>query len=139
MEQSCVHLVVSLYFGVRTDHTLYSLTSYLFKINTTKEIAADEILAIDLNLAVLRSSVQPVVITRMVILRQGRNALQPVSRLPTETLCEIMASCVASECQTRPWLVLSQICTRWRNIALGYPVLWTVLDLSHPELTRMVR
>ncbi|KAA1470942.1 hypothetical protein DENSPDRAFT_849910 [Dentipellis sp. KUC8613] len=67
--------------------------------------------------------------------------LSPISRLPTELLAHIflfhaVQSHVFSPTQPPPtWIALSQVCQRWRYIALGYPQLWTHIVLSNKHWT----
>ena len=72
-------------------------------------------------------------------LKSRRNALAPISRLPPEIIANIFiflsqpADCVqilAGEEQDLAWLRISQVCHRWREIALSHPRLWGHIDFS---------
>lgn len=60
------------------------------------------------------------------------------ARLPPELLCRIFAYCVPTTLahprsksrRDACWIGFSQVCRRWRAVALADPWLWTVLDLS---------
>ncbi|KAK1229537.1 hypothetical protein PQX77_007363, partial [Marasmius sp. AFHP31] len=88
-----------------------------------------------------------------------KSAVSLHRRLPNEILTEIFVLCVdrdtsivnrhttysdrnndypsTLDTKKSPW-VLSQICARWRNLALSLPKLWSAIDLSwEPELTQI--
>ncbi|KAI0041445.1 hypothetical protein FA95DRAFT_1477606, partial [Auriscalpium vulgare] len=66
-------------------------------------------------------------------LRQQRNSLLPVGRLPTELLRIIFAfSSETDRAWTEEgpttkigWLTVTHVCQRWRYVALEHPGLWT--------------
>lgn len=66
--------------------------------------------------------------------------LHPIRRLPRELLQEIFRRCMCfddhfdsvKENASVPWL-LSQVCRSWRDAAIGFPVLWSLLVISLPE------
>ncbi|THH08939.1 hypothetical protein EW146_g8831 [Bondarzewia mesenterica] len=66
-------------------------------------------------------------------LKERRNDLQYISRLPNETLEIIFYLCSISEWPTTPWsrqfwpawTQLTYVCRRWRRVALNYPRLWS--------------
>jgi hypothetical protein len=41
--------------------------------------------------------------------------------------------------ETPQWLAFSQVCHRWRAVALAHPSLWARYDLRHHELSKEVR
>ncbi|KAI0046761.1 hypothetical protein FA95DRAFT_1572960 [Auriscalpium vulgare] len=65
-------------------------------------------------------------------LRQQRNALPPVARLPPETLRNIFAFCSEVDepwIEKGPgsylgWLAVTHVCQRWRDVALSHTGLW---------------
>ncbi|KAJ7152914.1 hypothetical protein C8R46DRAFT_1228473 [Mycena filopes] len=62
----------------------------------------------------------------------------PVHRLPVELLGEIFLACLPPDKYTRANaklapLVVSWVCTSWRNIALSLPKLWSSLALEPPH------
>ncbi|KAF5357585.1 hypothetical protein D9758_007479 [Tetrapyrgos nigripes] len=95
-------------------------------------------------------------------LQTRRNSLVPISRLPNELLSTILMFCSqlkpdddndndlrlfppSRQRDRWPWTTVSHICSHWRNVALGCPVLWSCLDFSRPawvpamvERSRMV-
>ncbi|KAI0051928.1 hypothetical protein FA95DRAFT_1618635, partial [Auriscalpium vulgare] len=66
-------------------------------------------------------------------LREQRNSLVPVGRLPTEIIRNIFTLSSEidrpwiHECPTTKigWLTVTHICQRWRHVALEHPGLWT--------------
>ncbi|KAL0950146.1 hypothetical protein HGRIS_010142 [Hohenbuehelia grisea] len=74
-------------------------------------------------------------------LRSERNAIVPISALPAELLVDIfqyLTEMELSDCDgkwSRHQLYLvpaTHVCRSWRNIALGYPFLWTTFLLYMP-------
>ncbi|TFK67004.1 hypothetical protein BDN72DRAFT_961333 [Pluteus cervinus] len=62
-------------------------------------------------------------------LRAARNALAPIYDLPTEVMTTIfLLVFYSSTPKGHLSLVLSWVSQRWREIALGIPTLWTVVD-----------
>ncbi|KAJ3985285.1 hypothetical protein F5890DRAFT_1511342 [Lentinula detonsa] len=62
---------------------------------------------------------------------------QSVDHLPVELLQEIFSYLLPGrdwrlDCSPPPHLVLVQICTYWRSIALSYPRLWATFMIVHP-------
>ena len=62
-------------------------------------------------------------------LRQRRNTLSPISSLPTEVIAAIFYLLCE---QPDVYLVLpvSHVCSRWREIALDHPLLWSHLNFA---------
>ncbi|KAF7299762.1 F-box domain-containing protein [Mycena chlorophos] len=70
--------------------------------------------------------------------------LSPIRRLPHDMLQEIFKACMPADrniamSSSEPPLVLSRICSRWRNIALGTPMLWSKLHVVEPAAGTVVR
>ena len=73
-------------------------------------------------------------------LRHRRNALAPVSSLPTEVILTIftllrtpgeLSFFIPDEKPDRlAWLRVAHVCHQWREIALRYPLFWSHLDFS---------
>ncbi|KAJ6476775.1 hypothetical protein C8R47DRAFT_1020763, partial [Mycena vitilis] len=61
-------------------------------------------------------------------IRSHEAAVSPLRQLPTEILCRIFVTALKPlanfELPKAPWH-LGQICKRWREIAIGMPVLWS--------------
>ncbi|KAI0037795.1 hypothetical protein FA95DRAFT_1471485, partial [Auriscalpium vulgare] len=65
-------------------------------------------------------------------LRQKRNSLLPVARLPPETLRHIFAFCSDNDYPLMEnrrsnhmgWLAVTHTCRRWRDVALEHSGLW---------------
>lgn len=59
--------------------------------------------------------------------------LGPISLLPTEVIANVFLCCVADNCdvsaRSAP-LVLTQVCSSWRKIALRIPQLWASFNLN---------
>jgi hypothetical protein len=72
-------------------------------------------------------------------LRHQRNALAPVSSLPTEIITIIfsflphMLSAISPHKKRDPlvWLRVSHVCHQWRDIALNQPVFWSHVDFTN--------
>ncbi|KAF8872624.1 hypothetical protein BD779DRAFT_331115 [Infundibulicybe gibba] len=65
-----------------------------------------------------------------------------IMHTPTDIIREIFLQCVLAPCQlppslTEPRLVLTHVCSAWREIALDMPKLWTdiILDPRHPGMS----
>ena len=84
-------------------------------------------------------------------LKACRNALAPISRLPPELLSTIFTYTASASIHSewlpesrlypfwrRPmaWMKVTQVCRRWRAVALQCPMLWTHICLSDYHLTR---
>ncbi|KAH9070739.1 hypothetical protein EDB83DRAFT_361810 [Lactarius deliciosus] len=71
-------------------------------------------------------------------LKLHRNALAPISSLPTEVITTIFSflrasSSFAGNCLA--WLRVAHVCHRWREIALNQPLLWSHVDFTTLTLT----
>ncbi|KAH9161215.1 hypothetical protein EDB89DRAFT_755179 [Lactarius sanguifluus] len=74
-------------------------------------------------------------------LKLRRNALAPISSLPTEVVTTIFSflrvprasSSFAGNCLA--WLRVAHVCHRWREIALNQPLLWSHVDFTTLTLT----
>lgn len=53
-----------------------------------------------------------------------------ISRLPPEMLYRIFIMAASDEVAAPRWFAFSQVCQRWRAVALGCPMLWTTIDFS---------
>jgi hypothetical protein len=63
-------------------------------------------------------------------LRQRRNTLSPISSLPAEIIAGIFLLARLPDERGRPDLRVSQVCRRWREIVLDYPVFWSHVDVT---------
>jgi F-box-like len=74
---------------------------------------------------------------RIRTLKSRRNELSPISRLPTELLCNIFSVSILwipnSPKPNLNWANFSQVSQHWRSLALGAPELWTNIPLSYPR------
>ncbi|KAK7685798.1 hypothetical protein QCA50_011144 [Cerrena zonata] len=61
----------------------------------------------------------------------AENLQKTVVKLPTEILSEIFLICRYS-LPSSGWMQITQICHRWRQIALQLPRLWNQINLSRP-------
>ncbi|TFK36661.1 hypothetical protein BDQ12DRAFT_713938 [Crucibulum laeve] len=71
------------------------------------------------------------------ILEAHKAVLSPIRKIPTEVLAEVFVHCITNErfispSLTSPPLLLTSICSTWRNIALTTPGLWAsiLVDVS---------
>lgn len=81
-------------------------------------------------------------------LKSQRNTFAPISRLPTEILCEIFSLMKIIEPHRvyrvggKPplqWFKVTWISRHWRNVAIGSPSLWTDPPLGHlPRVEQML-
>ncbi|KAF8264774.1 hypothetical protein EI94DRAFT_1737669 [Lactarius quietus] len=62
-------------------------------------------------------------------LRHRRNALAPVSSLPTEVVL-IIFSLVREDDIFLSWLQVAHVCHQWREIALNLPYFWSHVDFT---------
>ncbi|KAJ3522050.1 hypothetical protein NMY22_g12054 [Coprinellus aureogranulatus] len=76
-------------------------------------------------------------------IEEHRALLAPIRRVPVDVLQEIFytitadsdASSPSSDLSPRnPSLIISQVCRRWRDVALASPHLWTTLGIRCPRL-----
>jgi hypothetical protein len=82
-----------------------------------------QIAAMEANLAKLKSDRENAVALAV----SHEACLSPHSYYPVEILCEIFRLAVEMTCD--PW-ILGQICRRWRRIALGFPPIWSSIDID---------
>ncbi|CAA7258931.1 unnamed protein product [Cyclocybe aegerita] len=76
------------------------------------------------------------------------SSLQPIFRLPAELLYEIFSEYIRNTCKppsepelspsvsydaTNSPFTLGQVCSRWRNVAMSFPDLWTTIIISNPR------
>ena len=76
------------------------------------------------------------------VLRLRRNALAPISSLPTEVMLTIFSLMHAPRTSSRfilghgekldslEWLHMAHVCHRWREIALNQPLFWSHFDFT---------
>ncbi|CAE6401642.1 unnamed protein product [Rhizoctonia solani] len=79
--------------------------------------------------------------------KQGRihNDMQGINKLPAELLSRIFVIGEASDRSTRPRMryytgfqeVVTRVCYRWREVAIGCPILWTYIHITRPSLYRL--
>ncbi|EIN04697.1 hypothetical protein PUNSTDRAFT_122732 [Punctularia strigosozonata HHB-11173 SS5] len=70
-------------------------------------------------------------------LRERRNSLAPVNRLPPEVLTSVFQLCVLNATPSRCGHAFVAVSRRWREVALGAAILWTLLPRSTTELTEL--
>ena len=88
--------------------------------------------AIDAEITALEESIR--------VLKHRRNALAPISSLPTEVIdaiflfarATVSASSAAPSKRTDPlsWLRVSHVCHQWREIALNQPLFWNHVNFA---------
>lgn len=72
-------------------------------------------------------------------LRQQRNNLSPVCRLPPEILCMIFHLCINDTRRnvmglaTIHWYFFTHVCSLWRRIAIHNPALWNFITFDQPR------
>lgn len=82
-------------------------------------------------------------------LKATSNSFSLVNRLPPEILLRIFRWCTYRHVLSDPyrehayyeaprWLSFSQVCSRWRRLALADPSLWTHIHPSKTQLTKMM-
>lgn len=75
-------------------------------------------------------------------LKSRRNALAPISRLPSETLATIFTLLSASAWDERPahleWVRVAHVCRRWREAALNHPRFWSYINFTKLTSAGMV-
>jgi hypothetical protein len=67
-------------------------------------------------------------------LRHRRNALAPISSLPTELIAAIFSFSRLPEDRHLAWLRVAHVCHQWRDIALNQPLFWTHVDFTNLTL-----
>lgn len=76
-------------------------------------------------------------------LRSHRGSFS-VATFPPEVLPHIFKYCTDVDYldhtpkARKNWLAFSQVCTGWRHVAISCPSLWTMPDLSKPDLAKMM-
>jgi len=70
-------------------------------------------------------------------LKTRRNTFAPISCLPTEVLCRIFLLVRDSTADWKPllWIKVTHTSLHWRNVALTFPNLWTLLPLENAQWT----
>ncbi|KAJ3523724.1 hypothetical protein NMY22_g11311 [Coprinellus aureogranulatus] len=79
--------------------------------------------------------------THMQKINEFQALLSPVRALPTDILGEIFLACLnvyleedpAARMGKHPAGILSQVCKLWRELALGMPKIWSVIDVWLPK------
>ncbi|KAF8334867.1 uncharacterized protein EI90DRAFT_370323 [Cantharellus anzutake] len=65
---------------------------------------------------------------------QVKSSLTPVNLIPVEIMRQMFSNCITavddSKAVRSTVMALSQVSTRWREIAIGHSSLWSLLDLS---------
>nr|GAT48483.1 predicted protein [Mycena chlorophos] len=100
-----------------------------------------------LRLHTLDAAIQKLEQERVVLLAhiaKHETLLSPIRRLPHDMLQEIFKACMPEDrnvamSSSEPPLVLSRTCSRWRNIALGTPMLWSKLHVVEPAAGTVAR
>ncbi|KAK1223090.1 hypothetical protein PQX77_014018, partial [Marasmius sp. AFHP31] len=73
---------------------------------------------------------------------QRSSSLATIFNLPNELLLEVFAYCAAHRpdppSSAPPWIGFSQVCQRWRSIALSAPTLWSEPDLRIPDMGELM-
>ncbi|KAH8987724.1 hypothetical protein EDB86DRAFT_3081903 [Lactarius hatsudake] len=92
----------------------------------------DQRQSIDAEIRSLEESIQA--------LRRRRNALAPISSLPTEVVVTIfsflrvrvtlLAFKLGAKSEGPAWLRVAHVCHRWREIALNQPLFWSHVDFT---------
>ncbi|TFK68655.1 hypothetical protein BDN72DRAFT_663036 [Pluteus cervinus] len=68
-------------------------------------------------------------------LRELRNSVLPISRVPTEILLEVFLRCHELDYgRSKSRLVLSWVSRHWRYLVLGHPALWSSIDIFQTDL-----
>jgi hypothetical protein len=67
----------------------------------------------------------------------------PLNRLPAELLARVLYFCMPlnwgiNDAALRRFMALTNVCSRWREVALNTPALWAQAPCFQPELTSMV-
>ncbi len=70
-------------------------------------------------------------------LKTQRNAHAPISKLPDEVLLEIFMVMMALF-SFEAWHEVAHVCHRWRNVAVGAPMLWINPPMGHHHLTTLM-
>ncbi|KAN0138246.1 hypothetical protein V8E53_004135 [Lactarius tabidus] len=93
--------------------------------------------AIDAELKSLEESIQK----SFRALRRCRNALAPISSLPTEVIAAIFsifrsfdAPLAGGKRDHLAWLRVTHVCHQWREIALNNPIFWSHIDFTNITL-----
>ncbi|KAI0041168.1 hypothetical protein FA95DRAFT_1477476, partial [Auriscalpium vulgare] len=78
------------------------------------------------------------------VMRSRRNTLIPIHRLPPEILTRIFMLCaehsrdvwqktIGIQRTTIGWIAITYVCRRWRQLALGFAGLWTMVTFTLGE------
>jgi hypothetical protein len=87
--------------------------------------------AIDAEIESLKESIRESVRA----LRQRRNALAPISSLPTEIIDDILLRVGANRGNSGlAWLRVAHVCRLWREIALNQPLFWRHINFTNVTL-----
>ncbi|ESK93975.1 hypothetical protein Moror_12932 [Moniliophthora roreri MCA 2997] len=117
-------------------------------LDATLASTVDPLSPLDTSILLSREAIRRLEIERdsiHVSLEQHRALLSPIRRIPTEMLAEIFQRCLPDELYVRPSpqdapLLLGQVCSSWRQLALGTSSLWSSIHITvdekgcHPHL-----
>lgn len=68
------------------------------------------------------------------ILRERRNALAPISKLPNEIFGTIFDATFSRQKDSRKIMSFTHVCRKWRQVALSNPILWTYLRMEDSDV-----
>ena len=74
----------------------------------------------------------------VITLKTLRNTFSPISKLPTEILCQIFYFFQESRHFVLNWIQVTYVCRQWRAVALNSPNLWTNLPLGYGHWTSVM-
>ncbi|KAF8803469.1 hypothetical protein BYT27DRAFT_7195760 [Phlegmacium glaucopus] len=70
-------------------------------------------------------------------LKSRRNKLSPISRLPSEILCNVFSfiedRTMVLDRSPETWINFSRVSQHWRSLALSTPELWTNIPIRYPQ------
>ncbi|KAG7441389.1 uncharacterized protein BT62DRAFT_486056 [Guyanagaster necrorhizus] len=155
--------------GTQADHAPYIRNARVEELLSTNRplLAAEEVTYRDLlarsseRLSIIENEMQRLRAQLALVETQRKEALvmnqdlksinSPIRRLPDDSLREIfLASCrswadvnslfFSINMRGQPW-ILSQVCRRWRSVALSFQKIWACfrIDMEHIPITRMAQ
>ncbi|KAJ7078326.1 hypothetical protein B0H15DRAFT_1025922 [Mycena belliarum] len=107
------------------DHSYRQASSQPFSNSTRRTYLRNRMAELDASIAALSAE-------RRSLQEESDSIIYPILSLPTEITIEIFLRCAASNRLPSPSpseapLLLAQICSQWRRLALDTPVLWRYL------------
>lgn len=121
----------------RLGHLRVPSTSEAVAIKEIVSVSQSSIVKINEYITQLETTIHQLTVQKDALhtcIREHKALLSPARRIPTEILAHIFNECIDQNNDIQEGkspLLLSQVCRRWRSIALNTASLWSMINPSH--------